>query len=279
MIDFSDLETRPEDYAGSAPAKAKKERPTFPCQSCGGSGTYKGVRVHQEETRCFPCDGRGYFYTSEADRRKNRQAAANRKRSKLETAQDVFNTEFPGFIEVCRDMASWNDFARDLLSRYNQYGALSQGQVDAVYRMKAKADATRAAKEAERAAMNAVVDLSAIHAMFDKAAKSGLKKPVYRAEGLVLSLAKASSVNAGAIYVKRTSGEYLGKVTGKQFLATRDAKAEDKSTLDLIATNPSQVARDYGKRVGVCSCCGRELTDPASIESGIGPICATKWGF
>lgn len=278
MIDFSDLETKPQDYAAK-PARVKKERATFPCQSCGGSGVYRGVRVHQEETKCFPCGGKGHFFTSQADRFKQREAAAKRKRSKIETAQDAFNAEFPGFIEVLRDMCSWNDFARDLMGKYDQYGALSENQVNAIYRMKAKADATRAAKEAERATLSAKVDLSAIHAMFDKAASSGLKKPVYRAEGLVLSLAKAHSVNAGAIYVKRVSGEYLGKVVGTDFRATNDAKADDKETLNLIASNPSKVARDYGKRVGVCSCCGRELTDPDSIEAGIGPVCATKWGF
>lgn len=273
MIDFSDLETKPQDYAGK-PAKAKKERPTFPCQSCGGSGVYRGVRVHQEETKCFPCGGKGHFYTSHADRLKKRAEASKRKRSKLESAQDVFNKEFPGFIEVLREMCSWNDFARDLMNRYSQYGALSEGQVNAIYRMKAKADATRAEKQQAR---TAVVDLSSIHAMFDKAADSGLQKPVYRAEGLVLSLAKSHSVNAGAIYVKRTNGEYLGKVVGTKFLGTPESKAEDKDILSLIATNPSKVARDYGKRVGVCSCCGKELTDPASIAAGIGPICATKW--
>lgn len=274
MIDFSDLETKPQDYA--KPVKAKKERQTFPCQSCGGSGVYRGVRVHQEETKCFPCGGKGHFYTSHADRLKKRTDAANRKRSKLETAQDVFNKEFPGFIEVLRGMCGWNDFARDLMNRYEQYGALSEGQVNAIYRMKAKADATRAEKQQAR---TAVVDLSSIHAMFDKASESGLKKPVYRAEGLVLSLAKSHSPNAGAIYVKRTNGDYLGKVVGTKFLGTAESKPEDKDILSLIAANPSQVAKDYGKRVGVCSCCGRELTDPESIAAGIGPICATKWGF
>jgi hypothetical protein len=35
----------------------------------------------------------------------------------------------------------------------------------------------------------------------------------------------------------------------------------------------------YGKRTGACSCCGRELTNGESIDRGIGPICAEKYGW
>jgi Family of unknown function (DUF6011) len=31
----------------------------------------------------------------------------------------------------------------------------------------------------------------------------------------------------------------------------------------------------FGKTTGVCGCCGRTLTDPLSVQRGIGPIC---WG-
>lgn len=277
---FADLD---ETEFGGAPAsteaKPAKARPTFPCQSCAGSGLYRAPRVHQEKAECFPCGGRGFFYSSHADRMKNRAAAAKRKQSKLEVAQEAFNALNEGFIAVLAEMTSWNDFARNLMEQYKTKGALSENQVSAIYRMKAKADETRAAKQAARSSVSATVDLSSIHAMFDRAKASGLKKPAYRAEGLVLSLAKEGSANFGSIYVKRASGEYIGKVTGSDFRATSDAKAEDKDTLQKIAANPSQVAKDYGKRVGICSCCGRELTDPNSIAAGIGPICAEGWGF
>ena len=36
-------------------------------------------------------------------------------------------------------------------------------------------------------------------------------------------------------------------------------------------------ARDYGVRHGVCAACGRTLTNPESIEYGIGPICRTRY--
>ena len=44
--------------------------------------------------------------------------------------------------------------------------------------------------------------------------------------------------------------------------------AEMRMTLDQ--------AKQYGKSTGVCVCCGRTLTNPDSIELGIGPICRSK---
>ena len=52
-----------------------------------------------------------------------------------------------------------------------------------------------------------------------------------------------------------------------------------ETDLTKIAADPAGEARLYGMRTGTCACCGRELTDPNSIEAGIGPICAENWGL
>jgi hypothetical protein len=44
-----------------------------------------------------------------------------------------------------------------------------------------------------------------------------------------------------------------------------------------IDQDPEAAAVLYGKASGNCSICGRDLTDPESIERGIGPICAGKY--
>lgn len=36
-------------------------------------------------------------------------------------------------------------------------------------------------------------------------------------------------------------------------------------------------AKAFGHRTGRCGCCGRTLTNPESIELGIGPICAERY--
>lgn len=71
--------------------------------------------------------------------------------------------------------------------------------------------------------------------------------------------------------------KYLGKVTrsGCDSRLTDDVKA----TIMSAASDPLTAAIRYGKVSGECSCCGRELTDPRSIERGIGPICAEKFGW
>ena len=50
-------------------------------------------------------------------------------------------------------------------------------------------------------------------------------------------------------------------------------------TTQLLAIDqdPERAAVLYGKASGNCSICGRDLTDPESIERGIGPICAAKY--
>jgi len=66
-----------------------------------------------------------------------------------------------------------------------------------------------------------------------------VKKPVFRAAELAFSLAPMNGRNGGAVYVKR-GPDYQGKIMDGKFMP---------------------------------------LTDPVSIEMGIGPICASNWGL
>lgn len=38
-----------------------------------------------------------------------------------------------------------------------------------------------------------------------------------------------------------------------------------------------ETAKHFGRRTGVCCCCGKMLTNADSIEAGIGPVCASKF--
>lgn len=117
------------------------------------------------------------------------------------------------------------------------------------------------------------MNLQPIIDLFATAKSSGYKRPIYRAEGLVLSLAPDSGVNAGALYVKDADKQYLGKVVDGRYVGREEAKAG----LATIAQNPREAAIRYGQRTGTCACCGRALTNKQSIELGIGPICAERW--
>jgi len=80
--------------------------------------------------------------------------------------------------------------------------------------------------------------------------------------------------------------EGVEKVVGKierGALTLFTARLEMRQGLDLInalrgiEVDPEAAAVLYGKASGNCSICGRDLTDPESIERGIGPICAAKY--
>jgi len=81
------------------------------------------------------------------------------------------------------------------------------------------------------------------------------------------------------------AGVCIGKIENER-ATVWDRKAQSVGTtalkvLDLIQefeANPLATAQKYGKESGRCCSCGRDLTDPVSIENGIGPICATKFG-
>lgn len=78
-----------------------------------------------------------------------------------------------------------------------------------------------------------------------------------------------------------------GKWTGRTFV---NAQASDdyypvrkpetlKAVLTAIAHDPAKAASNYGHQIGQCGYFGRTLTDPESIERGIGPVCAGRLGW
>lgn len=174
-------------------------------------------------------------------------------------------------IERLRAAAGWSDFARSLIAYHDNGSEWSERQCSAILSMCSKLKAKEAAK-----ADTAEVDLTPVRELFKNAVQSGYKRPTFRAEGLVISLAGAGSVNAGALYVKR-DGEYLGKIMGEQFKPAYGAPDDVAALLQEIAKDPLEAAVAYGRKTGTCACCGRELTNAESIALGIGPICRERW--
>lgn len=281
MVDFSDLDDKNLDKGG---ARAKKDRPTFPCQSCAGTGQYQSPRVHQEKSHCFACGGKGFFYTSPFDRQKKREAARNRKADAILKVQQAFDLQHPGVIAMAREFGKKSEFMRDLVEQYGQGKLLTERQVEAIRKFAAKRAEFEEQRRIEQEKRNVEVDLSPIHAMFESARKAGLKRLSYRAENLIIKPASEHGKNVGALYVKAIKGDteigddaYLGKIVGTKFIAQKYTSQAHIDGLHRIAINPVEAAKAYGKLVGRCSCCGRALTDPHSIELGIGPICAEHW--
>jgi hypothetical protein len=243
---------------------------------------YRGARVHQTKSHCFACKGKGSFKT---DPRKLAAKRATARRNKQKTIQaniEAFRESNPDMFTELRnayEVGHSNGFISSLADQLFTRGSLTDNQIAAWERGKDKLRTMQQERAAAEAAAP-VVDLSPIAAMFERAAESGYKRPSYRAEGLVLSRASAHSRNPGALYVKDIeTQDYLGKVVGGKFMGVRTAPANTLTQLQGIAADPTGAAVRFGQRTGVCACCGRKLTKHTSIERGIGPICADRWGL
>lgn len=118
---------------------------------------------------------------------------------------------------------------------------------------------------------------------FEAAKSKGAKRLTLRFEGINIKPNRDLSALWVTSQTEKEEGnyglqpKYLGKVTS----AGCDSRLSDtvKEIIMGAAQDPLTAAIRYGKVSGECSCCGRELTDPRSIERGIGPICATKFGW
>ena len=179
-----------------------------------------------------------------------------------------FEKANPGLIDALREIASWKPFAASLVKWFEKRGSLTEDQTGSAVAMLMDIKA----KKAQRAEAPSV-DLSNVVAMFNKAHEA-IKTPKFRFEDLVISRAPDYGVNAGALYVK-IEGQYAGKVKEGKWFGSQDIL----SKLQQIADNPLESAVAYGRKTGNCACCGRDLTRHDSIERGIGPICAERFGL
>lgn len=71
---------------------------------------------------------------------------------------------------------------------------------------------------------------------------------------------------AGWTFLSRVNGSHSERVRG----------TEAQRIIDAIAADPLAAATLYGKTTGRCGICSRELSNPESIERGIGPVCASR---
>jgi hypothetical protein len=257
------------------------------CPSCRGRGrfiSYSG----RDCGPCFKCKGKGTLtFKSDADTRAKQaaQRADRKAREQREIAEQAAAWGMANAADHAWMLAKSDrfDFARSMVEALTKYGHLTEKQHATVTRLRL-ADAERdAARKAEREAREAnapVVDVSLIEKAFATAQSKGIKRPKMILNGLKFSLAPAHGRNAGALYVvRKDDDQYLGKIMGGRFTRVRECTVEQEAEIVKIASNPHAEAVAYGQRTGNCCICNRELTNHASIDAGIGPICAEKYGW
>lgn len=165
------------------------------------------------------------------------------------------------------------NFARSLYQAEN----LSEKQLAWVHKLAVDYAAT------QQVNVNQPSQFEALFNAFEAAKEKGAKRLTLRFAGVNVKPNRDLTALWVTSQTESEMGEYgmnpkyLGKVTK----TTLDSRLSDdvKAVLLDAANDPLTAAIRYGKVSGECSCCGRELTDPQSIERGIGPICATKFGW
>jgi uncharacterized protein DUF6011 len=304
---FDDLEDAA--YWADAPSenitpfaeRAAREAPVVPlvggatftqrCDRCRGSGRFIGY-TGRDLGVCHACQGRKVktFKTAPEARAKARVQAADRK---VRTA-DAWHAAHPAESAWLAARAPRSDFARSLQDAVAKYGSLTDNQLAAVQRSIAKdavRDAERAQERAERAASAPAVEITKIADAFAAAKGRGLKFPRLRLGDFVFTLAGERSKRPGSINVAHATRREFDRFTGaekRQYLGniaegkfTRGFKCEPTEAAEIaqVCADPEAAAVAYGRRFGQCACCGKELTNHESIERGIGPICAEKYGW
>lgn len=280
----------PDDLGalGVQRAPATKPEPvtyTEPCEKCGGTGRFVGYSGWALGA-CFGCGGGGqkHFRTSPEQRARSRSTSQAAKAAKEQARLNAVREAEVAWRAANPIDASWIDrrassfgFAGSMADALARWGTLTAGQHAAVVRCR-EGDAAREVERAQAAATAPVVDSTALEAAFEKAKSSGLRNPKITLGGLAFKPAKATGANPGAIYVTE-QGEYLGKVMGGRFLRVRACSDEAATSVAEMIRDPKATAEAYGLRSGNCCICNRQLTNQESLQRGIGPICAGKFGW
>lgn len=221
------------------------------CPKCRGRGkfvSYTGRIVGD----CFNCKGAGTvkFRTSPEAREKARQGAANRK--------VVKGAEW---LEANPERAAWlnnvGEFQQSLLAGLMKYGSLTDKQVAAIDRAMAR-DADREAVATAPGGLNL----------------SGVPSGLYAAGDVEVKIDNVDKDGRWCdwVFVKTPDGSKIGSQhPGRNYVGKLSEE------LAAIAADPMAAVIAYGRKTGTCGCCGRKLTNPASIEAGIGPICASRF--
>jgi hypothetical protein len=228
------------------------------CPKCRGTGrftSYTGRIVGD----CFNCKGSGVmkFRTSPEARKAARTGAANRKAAKA-TAKVVKGAEW---LEANPARAAFlnnvGEFQQSLLAGLMKYGSLTDKQVAAIDRSMAR-DAERAVKATAPGGLDLSGVPSGLYATGDVEVK-------------VDNIDKAGKWNEW-VFVKTVDGSRIGSQRPGQ-----NYTGKLSEELAVIAADPKAAVIAYGQKTGTCGCCGRKLTNPDSIEAGIGPVCASKF--
>jgi len=177
------------------------------------------------------------------------------------------------------------DFAKSLLAGFSRYGQFTAKQLPHVERLLAEKVIVVVVADTPPAA-----NYSKLISWFDYLTDNvAFPKLHLQLENKPFKIQRAGNGSKTPGALNLTDGKpfgenkWYGRVNrdGTLFLAN-DGKHIAPIIEALLAelnSDPKGVCAKYGLDTGNCACCGRLLTNESSIELGIGPICAEKFGF
>lgn len=242
---------------------------TQACTKCNGTGQFRSY-YGRSLGACFACKGAGKFEfkTSPQQRARATEQRHAREERRQQENLDAFAAEHPTAYEWMVAQAPRFEFAASMLAALQKWGALTDGQLAAVTRCVEREQA----RAAERAARPTPV-AERLPALFDVMQRHSK----FYAGEVTLTRSREHST----VWVRHAQAEKaVGKIEGGLLtMWTRPGVDADavRGLLGEFEAAPLQAAMKFGKLSGRCCSCGRELTDPASVEAGIGPICASKF--
>ena len=154
-----------------------------------------------------------------------------------------------------------------LREAFNRFGGLTSEEI-------ASLNKPMEAPAAPRANLRLIEDAFAA-----ALSRGGVKQPRLRLGGFDFKGASSWSKNPGAVYVVDQRDVYMGKIKDGVFTRSRECSLELENAVLAAAADPFNACVKFGRETGACSVCGRTLTDPESVQRGIGPICAQKFGW
>ena len=267
------------------------ERVRENCPKCGGRGRFIS-HSGRDIGDCFKCNGTGKltFKNAAPVRAKAREQAAARKTARELSAVEAWKAENRAEAEWLVATAPRWEVAASLLASLHRFGSLTEKQHALVLNGIAR-DAARSAAKAERAANAPAVDASKIEQAFatavEKAQRKGqkgvFKKPLRlratNAVDVLFTPGSAGSQWEGMLFAKTPDGKKLGHIKGGKFNARFECSPVEQAAVLDCAANPEIAAVAFGKAWSTCAVCGLLLTNDESIERGIGPVCAEKFGW
>jgi Family of unknown function (DUF6011) len=167
--------------------------------------------------------------------------------------------------------------ALDLRDVAKRNGGLTLSQIEHANRM-IDAWGVRPIKPTtkSRPAFTPSVRMDSLSDTFKTALRNKSRNPKLRLINHTLTLQVTDRQNTILIEADQ---KLIGKILDGLFYKSYECTPVQEKEFIKISANPQAAAIAYGRLTGRCSICNRPLSADGSIELGIGPVCAKKYGF